>query len=59
MISGILEPPHLLLLLALWLVAFGPGKLPGLGAALGQAVRQCKAGIAGDAAKEGSDARER
>jgi len=39
---GALEPPHLLLILAIVLVIFGPGKLPQLGKALGDGIRELK-----------------
>ena len=39
---GALEPPHLILILAIVLVIFGPGKLPQLGKALGDGIRELK-----------------
>jgi sec-independent protein translocase protein TatA len=36
---GALEPWHLIVILGIALIVFGPGKLPELGATLGKAVR--------------------
>jgi sec-independent protein translocase protein TatA len=40
--EGLLQPGHLLLILIIVLVIFGPGKLPELGSALGQGIRELK-----------------
>ncbi len=40
--------PSLILILVIALVVFGPGKLPGVGKALGESVHGFKKGIAGD-----------
>jgi sec-independent protein translocase protein TatA len=42
MIEGLLQPTHLFLVLAVALIVFGPGKLPDLGKALGESVRELK-----------------
>ncbi len=42
MIRGLFEPMHLVLILIIALVVFGPGKLPQLGAGLGQSIREFK-----------------
>lgn len=39
MFEGLFQPSHLLLILLIALVVFGPGKLPEIGRGLGQAVR--------------------
>jgi sec-independent protein translocase protein TatA len=39
---GALEPPHLIIILVIVLVIFGPGKLPQLGKALGEGIRELK-----------------
>jgi sec-independent protein translocase protein TatA len=39
---GAFEPPHLILILVIALVIFGPGKLPELGKALGDGIRELK-----------------
>jgi sec-independent protein translocase protein TatA len=40
--EGLLQPMHLLVILAIALVVFGPKKLPELGKGLGQAIRGFK-----------------
>ena len=56
MFDNLLKPEHLLLILAIALLIFGPSKLPGLGKGLGEAFRGFKEGIKGsdssDAAKQ-------
>ena len=42
MFEGLLQPMHLILILAIALVVFGPGKLPQIGAGLGQSIREFK-----------------
>ena len=39
---GALEPPHLIIILVIILIIFGPGKLPQLGRALGDGIRELK-----------------
>lgn len=39
---------HLLILLVIVLIFFGPGKLPGLGKSLGEAIRGFKKGLGGE-----------
>jgi len=45
-----LQPMHLILILLIVLVIFGPGKLPELGAGLGKSIREFK-----KAMKEGQE----
>ena len=40
MFEGILQPTHLLLILLIVLIIFGPGKLPELGKTLGSGIRE-------------------
>jgi sec-independent protein translocase protein TatA len=40
-----LQPEHLLIILVLALIFFGPTKLPELGKGLGQGIRNFKAGL--------------
>ena len=40
--EGLLQPMHLLLILAIALVLFGPQKLPALGKSLGEAIQGFK-----------------
>ena len=42
MFQGLLRPMHLLVILLIALIIFGPGKLPELGGALGKAIRGFK-----------------
>ena len=49
--EGLLQPMHLLVILAIALVVFGPKKLPELGKGLGQAIRGFK-----DSLKDGEQA---
>ncbi len=46
---GALQPGHLLLILVIVLVVFGPGKLPELGRALGDGIRELKRATDGEA----------
>ncbi len=40
MFEGILQPTHLILILAIALIVFGPGRLPEMGSALGKGIRE-------------------
>ena len=48
MFEGLLQPMHLLLILGIVLVVFGPRKLPELGRGLGEGIRGLKDALAGD-----------
>jgi len=50
MFEGLLQPMHLILILLIVLIIFGPGKLPELGAGLGKSIREFK-----KAMKEGQE----
>ena len=56
MIEGLLRPTHLIFILAIVLIIFGPGKLPDLGRGLGKGIREFKdalrGGIEGDSTKK-------
>lgn len=52
MFDNLLKPEHLLLILAIALLIFGPTKLPGLGKGLGEAFRGFKEGIKGTSDSE-------
>jgi sec-independent protein translocase protein TatA len=43
--GGLLQPGHLLLIVVIVLIVFGPGKLPELGSALGKGLRELKHGL--------------
>jgi sec-independent protein translocase protein TatA len=45
MFEGILQPTHLILILVIVLILFGPGKLPQIGSAIGQSIREFRHGI--------------
>jgi sec-independent protein translocase protein TatA len=47
---GALQPVHLIVILVIVLVVFGPGKLPQLGRAIGDGVRELKRATSDDAA---------
>ncbi len=55
MIRGLFEPMHLVLILIIALIVFGPGKLPQLGAGLGQSIREFKKALS-EGASEKKDA---
>ncbi len=42
MFEGLLQPMHLILILLVVLIIFGPGKLPELGAGLGKSIKEFK-----------------
>jgi sec-independent protein translocase protein TatA len=43
--GGLFQPGHLIVVLLIALVIFGPGKLPELGSALGQGIREFKRSV--------------
>jgi sec-independent protein translocase protein TatA len=45
MFSGLLQPMHLLLILGVVLIVFGPGKLGNIGRDLGKSVKEFKAAM--------------
>ncbi len=47
MIEGLFQPMHLLVIIGIALIVFGPKKLPELGKGLGDGIRGFKAAIAG------------
>lgn len=58
MFSGILSPMHLIVILIIVLIIFGPGKLPDLGNSLGKSIKNFKKAVNGDESLDGaSDAK--
>lgn len=45
--DGLFEPTHLIFILVIVLIIFGPGKLPDLGRGLGKGIREFKDAIKG------------
>ena len=54
MLTGMLQPTHLIILLAIALIVLGPKRLPDAGRALGQGLREFKASIGGEPQEEPS-----
>lgn len=48
MFDGLLQPVHLIILLIIALIIFGPGKLPQLGSGLGKSIREFKKSMSED-----------
>src|SRR5438270_13934590 len=57
--EGLFQPMHLLFILAIVLIIFGPGKLPDLGRGLGKGIREFKeafrGSMGGEAEKKQAD----
>jgi sec-independent protein translocase protein TatA len=51
MFEGLLQPMHLLVILGIAMLVFGPKKLPELGKGLGQSIRGFKEALRGDEEK--------
>ncbi len=47
MFEGLFQPVHLILVLLIVLLIFGPGKLPQIGAGLGKSIRDFKKALQG------------
>ena len=56
MFEGLLAPGHLLVILGIALLVFGPKKLPQLGRGLGESIRGFKEALRGDEEKAGTPA---
>ena len=52
MFEGLAQPMHLLIILCIALLVFGPNKLKGLGKGLGEGIRGFKDAINGEPKKE-------
>jgi sec-independent protein translocase protein TatA len=46
--GGLFQPWHLIVILVIVLIIFGPGKLPDLGQSLGRGIREFKSSVKGD-----------
>jgi len=57
--EGLLSPTHLVFILVIVLIIFGPGKLPELGKGLGKGIREfkeaMKGGMSGEADKKSEE----
>ena len=53
MLEGLFQPTHLILILALVLIFFGPGKVTEIGASLGQGLRELRRALDGHDAPPG------
>lgn len=56
MFEGLFRPMHLLLILFIVLIIFGPGKLPEIGEGLGKSIRSFKKAFSNDDAGDKKDA---
>jgi sec-independent protein translocase protein TatA len=57
MFEGLFQPMHVVIILVIALVFFGPGKLPELGAGLGKGIREFRKAMA-EVPKEADGAKE-
>ncbi len=55
MFEGILQPTHLILVLVIVLIVFGPGKLPEIGGSLGKSINEFKKSFSSDSETETKD----
>ncbi|HEY7064401.1 MAG TPA: twin-arginine translocase TatA/TatE family subunit [Chloroflexota bacterium] len=46
--TGLIQPGHLIIILVIALIIFGPGKLPELGSSLGKGIREFKKTVGGE-----------
>ena len=58
MFGGALQPLHLVLILAIALIIFGPGKLTGLGGSLGKSIRDFRDAMSDDSETSSEDKKE-
>ena len=52
---GLFQPMHLLIILGIVLIIFGPGKLPELGSSIGKAIRGFKKAVSEPEEKTGEN----
>ncbi len=55
MFEGLFQPMHLLLIVVIALIIFGPGKLPDLGAGLGKGIREFRKAMHDGTKEAGKD----
>ncbi|HXE30795.1 MAG TPA: twin-arginine translocase TatA/TatE family subunit [Terriglobales bacterium] len=55
MFDGLLQPTHLIIILIICLLVFGPKKLPELGRGLGESIREFKKSMAEARAEQPSE----
>lgn len=48
MFEGLFAPMHVIIILLIVLIIFGPGKLPQIGAGLGKSIREFKKAVSGE-----------
>ena len=48
MFEGLFQPMHMIIILAIVLIIFGPGKLPEIGAGLGKSIREFKKALSAE-----------
>ncbi len=48
MFEGLFQPMHMIIILAIVLIIFGPGKLPEIGSGLGKSIREFKKALSAD-----------
>jgi sec-independent protein translocase protein TatA len=55
MFRGLFQPMHLLVILVIVLIIFGPGRLPEIGKGLGESIRGFKKAMSGDDNDDGKE----
>jgi len=55
MFEGFFQPMHLIIILVIALIIFGPGKLPEIGRGLGKSIRDFKKVMSGEDCKPNTD----
>ncbi len=58
MFEGLFQPMHLIIILAIALIIFGPGKLPQIGAGIGKSIREFKKALSTDEKDQSADSKQ-
>ena len=58
MFEGLFQPMHLIIILVIALIIFGPGKLPELGKGLGKSIREFKKAMYAEEDKSATEVKE-